>query len=148
MRVAKLSACLLFLFATSAWAQSFLGSINGTVYDATGAGVPQAKVALTETTTGVQRSTSSNDGGAYLFADLVPGTYSLTIRAAGFKEVKSSDIILTAQQVARFDANLEIGESSQTVRVEGSARNAQHGECPVGRFATPIGSSQPSQQYP
>ena len=133
MRVAKLSACLLFLFATSAWAQSFLGSINGTVYDATGAVVPQAKVALTETTTGVQRSTSSNDGGAYLFADLVPGTYSLTIRAAGFKEVKSSDIILTAQQVARFDANLEIGESSQTVRVEGSAatlntENAQLGD--------------------
>jgi hypothetical protein len=110
MRVVKLLVCcFFFLPSTSAWAQSFLGSINGTAYDSTGAVVPQAKVALTETTTGVQRSTSTNDGGAYLFADLVPGTYSLTIRAAGFKEVKSSDIILTAQQVARFDANLEIG---------------------------------------
>jgi hypothetical protein len=120
-------------FIVSAWAQSFLGTIAGTAYDSTGAVIPRAKVILTETATGVQRTAVTNGGGGYLFADLVPGTYAVAVQAAGFKEVRSSAIILTAQQSTRFDANLEVGESTQTVSVESAAvtlntENAQLGD--------------------
>jgi hypothetical protein len=121
------------MLAAAVSAQSFLGSINGTVYDATGAVVPQARVVLTETATAVQRSAVTNAGGEYLFADLVPGTYSIAIQSPGFKEVKSGAIILTAQQLARFDVGLQVGESTQTVSVEATAatlntENAQLGD--------------------
>jgi hypothetical protein len=125
--------CCLTLVAAAALAQSFLGSISGTVTDASDAILQQAKVVLTETKTGVQRTTTANASGEYSFADLAPGTYSISVSAAGFKEAKSGDIILTAQRIARFDARLEVGESSQSVSVQAVAatlntENAQLGD--------------------
>ena len=92
--------CGFTLFAAAAWSQSFLGSIGGTITDASDPVLPQAKVVLTETKTGVQRDTIANASGEYSFADLPRGTYSISVTAAGFKDVKSGDIILTWQQTA------------------------------------------------
>src|SRR5580693_7379154 len=80
--------CFLTLFAAAVWGQSFLGSISGTITDASDAVLPQAKVVLIETKTGVQRDTIANASGDYSFADLPRGTYSISVTAAGFKEVK------------------------------------------------------------
>jgi hypothetical protein len=128
----RVLCCLTFVVA-AALAQSFLGSISGTITDASDAILQQAKVVLIEVKTGVQRSTTANASGDYSFADLPPGTYSVSVTAAGFKEAKSGDIILTAQRTARFDARLEIGESSQSVSVQAVAatlntENAQLGD--------------------
>ena len=109
--------CLASLFVTAAWAQSFLGSVTGTVADATNAVVPHAKVVLTETRTNVQRNTITNEAGYYSFADLVPGRYTVVITAPGFKELRSGEILLTGQQVQRFDGNLQVGNATETVEV-------------------------------
>ncbi len=111
------------------WARSAGAAIT----DASDAVLQQAKVVLIETTTGVQRTTATNAAGDYSFSDLPPGTYAISVTAAGFKEVKSGNLILTAQQTARFDARLEVGESSQSVSVQATAatlntENAQLGD--------------------
>lgn len=122
MRTSKSAALwCLFLFIAAAWPQSFLSSITGTVFDATGATVPNAKVVASETRTGINHETVTNASGDYLVADLVPGRYSITITADGFKELRSGEIILTGNQVQRFDGRLDIGATSDTVEVAATA---------------------------
>lgn len=111
-------AVLLFaLVAGSVLAQSFLGSITGVVVDSTGAVVPNAKVEAVESTTGITHAVTTNAEGQYAFLDLTPGTYVVSVSFEGFKSVKSSQLILTAQQTVRFDATLEVGTAAQSVEV-------------------------------
>jgi hypothetical protein len=116
-RYCKVAALLLVVLAGSALAQSFLGSIGGTALDPTGAVVPNANVKVTEVGTGIARQATTNNEGRYLFADLPRGTYVVAVSATGFKEARSSPIILTAQQNSRFDATLEVGAGSQSIEV-------------------------------
>lgn len=109
---------LLFLVMTGlVFGQSFLGTITGVVLDPSGAVVPDAKVELTEITTNVQRTATTNAEGRYLFPDLTPGSYVVTVSRTGFKDIKSSPILLTAQQNARFDSTLEVGTGAEVVEV-------------------------------
>lgn len=104
-------------FGGLANAQTLLGSIGGTVRDASGAVVAEARVKLTETATAIQRDAATNAEGNYHFPSLAPGIYVVTISRAGFKEVRSSYITLTTQQTVRFDARLEVGDISQRIEV-------------------------------
>lgn len=114
-----LSACCLLAWA--AFAQSFRGQITGTIQDSSGALVAQAKVVATETTTNVQRETTTASTGGYLFADLLPGTYKITVSVAGFKEVASGNIVLSAQSVQHFDVTLQVGALSESIVVDAVA---------------------------
>jgi hypothetical protein len=78
--------CYVCLLTAAVWAQSFLGTITGSVTDATGAVVQNAKVVLTEVNTSVQRTSSTNSTGNYKFADLTPGRYTVAISAPSFNE--------------------------------------------------------------
>jgi hypothetical protein len=129
MNKSKVLVCALFL-AALVYGQSFLSSVTGSVADATGALVPNAKVIATEVSTSVQHETVTNASGSYLFSDLPPGAYIITVSAAGFKEVRSDEIALTAQQVQRFDARLEIGSGAERVDVVATAPtlNAENAE--------------------
>jgi hypothetical protein len=109
------------LFPAVMRAQSFLSSITGTVLDQTGASIPNAKVVATETRTNVSRETTTSASGDYAVADLAPGRYAITIAAAGFKELKSGEILLTGNQVQRFDGRLEVGAASESVEVAATA---------------------------
>jgi Carboxypeptidase regulatory-like domain len=126
---AKVIGCAIVM-ATALLAQSFLGSITGSVTDKTGALVPNAQVVATETSTALQRAAVTNPNGSYLFSDLPPGSYLITISAAGFKNLRSSEIVLTAQQTQRFDARLEIGASTERVDVQAvsSTLNTENAE--------------------
>jgi hypothetical protein len=122
---------VLFCFACAlALAQSFLGSITGTVKDSTGGVVPEAQVTLTNVGIGVQRTAQSNSLGEYSFPDSPPGTYTITVSKPGFKEARSSKIILTADQQTRFDAVLEVGAVTQAVEVKALAPtiNTENGQ--------------------
>lgn len=102
-------------------AQTFRGSIGGTVRDASGAVVPDASVTLTEKATGIQNKTETNTEGNYLFPNLPLGNYTVAISRSGFKEAHSTSITLTTQQTVRFDASLELGEVSQKIEVAAAA---------------------------
>lgn len=86
--VAALLMTLLLASSLSmrAHAQAVSATLVGTIADSTGAGVPGAKITITEMATGIGRNTVSNESGNYTFPDLTPGTYSVVVLAQGFKK--------------------------------------------------------------
>src|SRR4030081_1001468 len=78
---------LLALCAAAAptFAQSFRGSIRGTVTDPTGAAVPATKITATNLATGETREAATTDDGAYIFAELQAGEYDVTFEKQGFQ---------------------------------------------------------------
>jgi hypothetical protein len=87
----------LFLLASvPSLAQTFRGSINGTVTDTSGAVVPGAKVTATDTATSAVRETVSSGAGEFLFSDLPQSTYTVKISAAGFSTTEATGVQVKA----------------------------------------------------
>ena len=77
-------------------AQSFTGSILGTVRDSSGAVIPNAGISVVNTGTNVKTTVQSDQAGNYLAPLLPPGNYSLEASAAGFKRFVREGITITA----------------------------------------------------
>ena len=110
-----LIGCLAFCATLSA--QTFYGSIVGTVTDPTGSSVPGATVALINTATSQSRTTQSSQDGNYEFVNLIPGNYNIQVEKPGFKRVNKNNIEIQVQAAVRVDAALEVGNVGQTVEV-------------------------------
>src|SRR5581483_4907429 len=110
---------VLFGAATCCWAQ-FSGSIQGTVQDPAGAMVPNAKVQLKNTATGVAASAASDQEGSYRFVSLAPGAYEITVEAQGFSTT-AVPFVLTTGENLNLPISLKVGAASQTVEVTGEA---------------------------
>jgi len=112
-------AVLLSLFAVTvpAFAQVTTTNIAGTVTDFSGASVPGAQITATNTGTNQTRSTQSNAQGDYRLEFLPTGTYNVEISAPNFKKVIRNGIVLQADQPARVDAQLQLGQVTETVQV-------------------------------
>src|ERR1700675_3652805 len=95
------------------------GSFTGTVSDATGAVIPAAAVTATSVDSGRTWRTQTNDVGVYNLPAVPPGTYTLTVEAAGFKPLATNALTLEVNQVARLDLKLELGAVGETVEVQG-----------------------------
>ena len=108
-----MSACLCL------FGQSGLGSINGELRDATGARIPNATVRLVEASTAIATTTSSNQEGLFNFPAVVVGQYTLTVKAAGFKDKVLANLSLSAfQQLSLGQIPLEVGQGpAETVTV-------------------------------
>ena len=94
------------------------GTIQGIVTDPTGAFVPGATVTLTEESTHVVRTAKTDSAGAYVFPNIVVGTYSLTVADAGFQTYSSIHNVLEVGSNIGIDAHLALGKETQTVTVE------------------------------
>lgn len=115
--LAILSLCF---FAVSASAQSTAG-VTGTVKDVNGAVIAGGDVKLTDTKTGVELTTKTNDQGVYTFPKAAPGTgYKLTFTAPGFQTLIINDVALGVGQMETHNAEMTIGEISGTVVVTAS----------------------------
>src|ERR1041385_1701098 len=84
-----IAAVCLLTFA-SAFAQSDLSTITGTIKDPSGSAVPNAKLAVRNEATGVERATSSSEAGTFSVTNLPSGMYTVTVEAQGFKKYSSS----------------------------------------------------------
>ena len=118
-----------------AFSQSSTGSISGTVADQNNAVVPGAAVFAKNTETGFVRSAVTNSSGLYRLTDIPPGTYEITIAAAGFKKYTQSLITLDVGQPANINAVLQLGaiEDSVTVNENASMLNSSTAEV-ITRF--------------
>ena len=108
-------------FATSSAAQSFVGSIRGTVLDPQGSAVKGAAVLVTDEATGVPRAVETDDQGRYEAPNLQPGTYKVEIMAASFKKVERTNVLVRASGTALVDVTLEVGGVTETITVSGEA---------------------------
>src|SRR5271157_774537 len=109
---------LLFIsLSDSGRAQQLLGGITGTVTDSTGAVVPQTAVTIHSAATGLERTTQSNNTGAYEFVNLPPDTYSVTFTKEGFKSGVHSQVLVQANRTSTVDEVLQPGSVSTTIEV-------------------------------
>ena len=106
-------------------AQSFYGSIVGTVTDVSQASVPGASVTLTNTGTSERRSAQTDADGHYEFVNLIPGHYRVDIDKGGFKHLTHDNIEIQVQAVVRVDGAMQIGEVGQTIEVSAAAQLLQ-----------------------
>ncbi len=134
-------ALLLVLAAASLEAQT-AGVFVGRITDASGAGVPSAKVEITNKATGIKLSATASTQGEYVLPRVTPGTYDMTVTAAGFKTAVRSDIPLDVNQTAREDVALTIGDVSSSVQVEASIPVVQSETSSIGQV---VDGSQVSQ---
>ncbi len=117
---------ILFVLSVQAFAQSITGSINGRVVDQQGAAVPDAKVSATEPTKKLTVSTNTTGLGDFSIAGLEPGSYTVSVEAAGFRKLVRPDIPLNASdKVALGDLVVLIGTSTETVEVSATAVTLQ-----------------------
>ncbi len=100
------------------------GDITGVVRDPSGAIIPGAAVTLTSAATGSERATTTDQSGAYRFALLRPGTYTVTATAPGFSPKKATAEV-TVGQVRTANLDLQVGAATQTVTVTAEAAPVQ-----------------------
>ena len=95
-------------------------AITGTVSDPSGAVIAGAKVTVTQLSTSLVRTDTTNSAGLFNFPSLPASTYSVTVEAAGFKKW-SQTVVMLADQVRNMDVHLEVGALTQQVTVQESA---------------------------
>lgn len=111
------NACILLL-ASPAFSQTAgEAAITGTVTDATHAVIPNATVIAHNEQTGVDTQRVTSSAGVYQISPLIVGTYTVTVTAPGFRELKQQGIVLTQNQIYGLNPILEVGKQDETVTV-------------------------------
>src|SRR5215510_3901599 len=121
IRITLTAALIIVCAAAFALAQEFRGSITGRVVDNNGAAVASAAVTITNTATNVSTSTTTNESGDYSALYLIPGSYNITIEAAGFKKSTRQNIEVRVGDKLQIDLQLQVGSVSDTVNVMADA---------------------------
>ena len=131
-RTGGMLASLLLVSALS-FGQESRGTISGTVSDSSGAVVPTATVTATNVATNVAIKVATNQNGVYTLSFLLPGSYSVTASAAGFKNAKHEDVAVRIADRLQVDFSLEVGAVSEEVRVTASAPLLQTSSANLGQ---------------
>jgi hypothetical protein len=115
---ALLASLLSLLFCTaSVFAQSYRGTITGTIYDTAGAVVPDATVVATNAGTGVSRTSTTDSAGYFTIPELPVGTYSLAVSAANFQKAIVKEVTVEVSGDRRVEITLQSGQVSEEVVV-------------------------------
>jgi hypothetical protein len=112
--------------------QTVTGTIVGSVFDASGAVIPNSRVEAVNAETNFSRAGVTDATGNYRLSFLPPGIYRVSARSAGFKQLIRDGVRVEADERLRLDLALEIGEATQTVEVTGGAPLVQADDATVG----------------
>ena len=104
------------------FAQTFRGSILGTVTDPNGAVVPGASVTAKNVSTGIERSAVTDDLGNYSITELQIGTYQLVVTKSGFQTLSVNEVSVEVAGERRVDAQLAVAGTADLVVVASSAQ--------------------------
>ncbi len=113
-----------FVISACAWAQATagLGTISGTVRDASGAAVSGAKVVVSNSALGLTRELQTTDAGLFVAPALTPNSgYKVTITKEGFTPYEAADLTVRVGEVLNLTVGLAVGAITQTVDVTGAA---------------------------
>ncbi len=120
MRGVALCLCL----ATLAIAQTSNATVGGTVSDATGALIPGVTITAANVATGIVNTAVTNEAGAYQFASLQTGSYTLSAELPGFQTQNYNNVALGISQQVRLNFTLQVGSVAQAVEVTVAADTA------------------------
>jgi len=131
-----LAVGFLFCLTRNAVAQEVFGSIFGTVTDANGGVVPNAKITITDLAKGTAFELTTDGSGNYTKGQLIPDEYRVTIQAAGFQKAVSNPLQVRVDEAARFDATLAVGDVTTEVKVTASAALLQSNRADIAQTFT------------
>ncbi len=105
----------------ASFAQSISGDLSGTIFDATGASVPNATVIAKNDATGVETTGKSTGTGEYHLSNLPPGNYTITVTAPGFTKAQVKGVEVTLNKIATTNVKLDVGTNVESVEVTAAA---------------------------
>jgi hypothetical protein len=127
-RIIRLS-CLFILalaLAASATAQTTSGSIAGSIVDPQGAAIASATVIVTDPVRSFSLTATTGSDGRFVFPQLPPATYTITVEAKGFKKMQRTGILLVANdKLTLGDLTVELGAANETVTITAEATLVQ-----------------------
>jgi hypothetical protein len=136
MFTVSLFSMMFLVLGVMTWAQSTnTGTIVGTITDASGAVVNDANVTLTDTSTKATRSKTTNQAGRYIFVDVNPGTYEISITKQGFATSKTTTTVNVGSSVT-VNMGLQVGGSNVVVEVTAAGNELQTMNATVGNTIT------------
>ncbi len=135
--LAALPLAPFLLFApTAAYAQADSSSLSGTVTDASGAVVPNAKVTAHNEGTNQDRSVTTSQSGSYTIPNLPTGNYTVRVEAQGFSSAVQQGTHVDPNIGARYDVALKTGQTSTNVTVQADTNALQTESASVGQLVT------------
>ena len=134
------SAAVVYLAnASPAWAQSAsTGTVVGVVTDQSGAVVQGATVTLTDISANNPRTTNTNSSGRYIFVDVNPGIYGVTINKAGFATTKTGNHEVKVGTNLTLDLSMEVGGANVVVEVSATGTELETTNATIGNTVTGI----------
>jgi hypothetical protein len=124
LMVAVFVTCLFTV--NSIQAQTSSGQIAGTVLDQSNAAIPHAEVTLTNHNTGQKWTTTTDNSGNFVFAALQPGTFDVSAKAAGFKQLDKRGLQLSAaDRLSAGNLKLQVGSAQESISVEAQVATVQ-----------------------
>jgi len=133
-----LGSVVLLVFVVLAMAVSLsaqtasTSTVTGTVYDKSGATVPNAKVDLEDVDTKAKTSTTAASDGVYTFPSVRPGNYNIAVSSKGFRESLIRGVRVEVGKSALVNVVLEVGEITQTVEVTAAGVQLQTLDATMG----------------
>ena len=109
------------------------GSIQGTVTDPSGAVVSGADVDATNAATGTKTDTVTTGAGFFVIPLLQPGTYTVSVTAAGFESLQQQHVVVDALQTVTLNPALQIGAATQFVTVSSQPSMLQADDSHLGQ---------------
>jgi hypothetical protein len=126
-----------FLWTASiAYSQTTNASLVGDVVDPQHRAVPAAAIAVINSETGVKRLVESDAQGQYRVFPLLPGSYDVTVSAAGFRGERQEHVVIAIAEQIKVDFQLAVGEVVETVNVASQAPLLQTQDGSVGGIVT------------
>ena len=116
---ARITLAFVLLTTLSLSAQTFRGTILGTVTDPSGAVISGAKVTVKNAGTGLERTSETSADGSYSVPELPIGTYTVTVVQQGFQTFAATGVTVDVATERRVDASLKTGEVATRVEVAG-----------------------------
>ena len=109
--------CLLYLWFPSQTHGQVLSGITGTITDSSGAVVPGADMTITNVATGVVSRAVTSSAGGYMVTGLIPGEYTVSAEATGFKKGVQNNVHVEVSTQATVNFALNAGAANETVQV-------------------------------
>lgn len=120
--------CLVVLtmasYAPETWAQAVSAALEGKITDSSGGAVGKGTVTITNTATGLSRTTQSNDDGDYIIPAVPAGDYTVTVEKAGFRK-QAKSLTLQVGQAATLDFTVAPVTVEEKVVVEAATDVAE-----------------------